>query len=278
MKKRILTLQDISCLGQCSLTVALPIISAAGIETCVLPSAVLSTHTYGFKDFTFRDLTDDIPKIQDHWEKEGITFDALYTGYLGSIDQIEMAKNLKAVLNPGSPSLVDPAMADEGALYSNFDMDFVEAMKSLCYSSELLIPNVTEACFLTGTEYKPNYDKAFIKDLVQKMRDQGAKNIIMTSVTFNDQTTGVLIDEEGDLDYYEHKKYPKGTHGTGDIFASAFTGAYVQGISVRKSAEIAADFVVLCIENSLSDPDHWYGTHFEQKLGDYIQMVQEAMD
>ena len=130
--KRVLTIQDISCVGQCSLTVALPIISACGLETAVLPSAVLSTHTGGFKDFTFRDLTDDLPKILEHWKKENIQFDAFYTGYLGSAKQIAYVRDiLHSVRKKESVNIIDPAMADNGRLYVGFDSAFVEAMKPL---------------------------------------------------------------------------------------------------------------------------------------------------
>lgn len=278
MKKRILTVQDISCLGQCSLTVALPIISAAGIETCAIPSAVLSTHTYRFQGFTFRDLTEDIPAIEAHWRKEGLTFDALYTGYLGNHKQVAYVKSLRDhCLKAGAKAIIDPAMADGGQLYAGFGQDYVEDMKSLCFPSDVLVPNITEACFLTDTPYREDYDEAYILDLAHKMEDLGAKNVILTSVSYAEDKTGVLVDQEGHIDYYEHKRYPKGTHGTGDIYSSAFVGAWLNGIPMLKAAQIAADYVLLCIENSLDDPDHWYGAHFEEKLFDYMQMIRQAL-
>ena len=166
MKKysKILTVQDISCVGQCSLTVALPIISACGIETCVLPSAVLSTHTVGFSGYTFRDLTVDMPLIEAHWKREGIAFDAIYTGYLGSTEQIAFVASLfDGVLAEGGKKVVDPAMADNGKLYPGFDSAFVEAMKGLCAKADYLVPNITEAAFLTGLPYKTEYDRAYIQ-------------------------------------------------------------------------------------------------------------------
>ena len=138
--KRILTVQDISCIGQCSLTVALPLLSACGIETAVLPSAVLSTHTGGFKGYTFRDLTEDMPAITDHWEKEKLYFDAVYTGYLGSARQIAYVRDIaKRLLKPGCPLIVDPAMADNGKLYPGFDSDFVESMKELVFGADYIL-------------------------------------------------------------------------------------------------------------------------------------------
>ncbi|MCR5718106.1 MAG: bifunctional hydroxymethylpyrimidine kinase/phosphomethylpyrimidine kinase, partial [Oscillospiraceae bacterium] len=157
---KLLTIQDISCVGQCSLTAALPILSASGAETCILPSAVLSTHTGGFTGFTFRDLTEDMPSIAAHWKKEGISFDAVYTGYLGSIRQIQIVQDIFAELRrPGAKTFVDPAMADNGVLYSIFDMPYVNAMKPLCFGADVILPNLTEACLLTDMPYRETYDK-----------------------------------------------------------------------------------------------------------------------
>ncbi len=168
--KRVLTIQDISCVGQCSLTVALPVISACGVETCVLPSAILSTHTGGFTGFTFRDLTEDMPAIKAHWLKEGISFDAIYTGYLGSTKQIDYVKDiLFSVGKPQCLRIVDPAMADNGKLYTGFDEVFVEAMKGLCKEADYILPNITESCFLTGIEYRETYDRAYVERHLEKL-------------------------------------------------------------------------------------------------------------
>ncbi len=273
--KKILTIQDISCVGQCSLTVALPILSACGMETCILPSAVLSTHTAGFSGFTFRDLTDDMPAIQAHWQKEGIQFSAIYTGYLGSLKQIGYVKNiLETMGTEDCVRVVDPAMADNGQLYSIFDMDYVEGMKTLCGAADILVPNITEACFLTGVEYKEVYDEAYIATLVEKLLALGAKTVVLTGVSYEAGKTGVLVYENNQCHYYVHNKIAKGCHGTGDIYASAFVGALMNGKTVFDAACIAADYTVKCIENTQGDPDHWYGAKFETALGDLIQMLK----
>ena len=273
--KKILTIQDISCVGQCSLTVALPILSACGMETCILPSAVLSTHTAGFSGFTFRDLTDDMPAIQAHWQKEGIRFSAIYTGYLGSLKQIGYVKNiLETMGTEDCIRVVDPAMADNGQLYSIFDMEYVEGMKVLCSAADILVPNITEACFLTGVEYKEVYDEAYIQTLVEKLLALGAKTVVLTGVSYAAGKTGVLVCENGKTDYYEHDKIAKGCHGTGDVYASAFVGALMNEKTVFGAAKIAADYTVKCIENTQGDPDHWYGAKFETALGDLIQMLK----
>lgn len=265
--RRILTIQDISCVGQCSLTVALPILSACGLETAILPSAVLSTHTAGFSGYTFRDLTDDIPAITEHWEKEKITFDAIYTGYLGSTKQIDYVKAIIAgLLRQGGASFVDPAMADNGKLYPAFDENYVEAMKELCFAADYCLPNITEACFLTGIEYREQYDEKYIAELLGAMKEKGAENVILTGVGYVPDKTGVVVLENGKTDYYEHKKISKGCHGTGDVYASAFVGLFMNGRNACEAARLAADFTVACIENTQDDPQHWYGVKFEPLL------------
>ena len=272
--KKILTIQDISCVGQCSLTVALPILSAAGFETCILPSAVLSTHTAGFTGFTVRDLTDDIPAIAEHWKKEGILFDCIYTGYLGSTRQIDDVKNIIATLAAsGCTSIVDPAMADNGKLYPAFDHEYVQAMKALAFSADIILPNITEACFLTDTEYRDSYDEAWIMELLKKLRDAGAKTIVLTGVSYKPETTGVVVLEGEEPAYYEHRKIAKGCHGTGDVYASAFVGALMHGKSAYDAAALAADYTVRCIEVTQGDPAHWYGVKFELVLPEYIHML-----
>lgn len=274
--KKILTIQDISCVGQCSLTVALPIISACGVETCILPSAVLSTHTGGFSGYTFRDLTEDMPAIGAHWKKEGICFDAIYTGYLGSAKQISYVIDIINTLGAKDcKAIVDPAMADNGKLYYGFDMNFVENMKSLCAKADVLLPNITEACFLTGTEFKTEYDRAYIDLLLQKLTALGAKTIVLTGVSYQEGRTGVVVYENDEYAYYEHHKIANGCHGTGDVYASAFVGSLMRGKSNYDAARIAADYTVKCIENTQGDATHWYGVKFETALEDLLKMIKE---
>ena len=270
--KKVLTIQDISCIGQCSLTVAMPSLSACGMETCILPSAVLSTHTGGFKGYHVRDLTDDIPAIVNHWRSEGIKFDAIYTGYLGSTKQIDYVKDiLNTMGNESCIKIVDPAMADNGSLYYGFDNGYVNAMKVLCKEADILLPNVTEASFLTGTEYRETYDEAYVDELFNKLAELGAKTVVFTGISFKEDKTGVLIYENGEKSYYEHDKISKGCHGTGDIYASAFTGALLNGKSIFDAAKIAADFTVLAIKNTQGDPSHWYGAKFETAIPSLIR-------
>ena len=273
--KKILTIQDISCVGQCSLTVALPILSACGIETCILPSAVLSTHTAGFTGFTFRDLTDDMPAIRQHWMQEGIRFSAIYTGYLGSIKQIGYVADIFAdTAAEGCVKIVDPAMADNGKLYSIFDVDYVEAMKGLCAKADYVVPNITEAAFLTGMDYRTEYDRAYIDALIEKLTALGCKNVILTGVSYAPGRTGIVVFEYGEYAYYEHELLPNSCHGTGDIYASAFVGALVRGKSAYEAAGIAANYTMECIRYTASLDNHWYGAAFEPVLGKLIEALQ----
>ncbi len=272
--KRILTIQDISCLGQCSLTVALPIISACSHETCILPSAVLSTHTGGFSGYTVNDLSEDFPAIKNHWLKEGISFDAIYTGYLGSTKQIDYVSDIfDSLKREDAKIIVDPAMADNGKLYWGFDDEYVKGMRYLCSKADIILPNITEACFLTGTEYKETYDKAYVDELIEKLSGFCKGTIIITGVSYNSDEINVVIAEENKQKVYVHKKISKSFHGTGDIFSSAFVGAYMQDKPMFDAVKIASDYTVECIENTVDDESHWYGTKFETAISSLVRML-----
>ncbi len=272
--KKILTIQDISCVGQCSMTVALPIISACGVETCVLPSAVLSTHTGGFGPTTFRDLTEDMPAIEERWIQAGIQFDAVYTGYLGSAKQIDYVANIFKTVGGKAIKVVDPAMADHGKLYTGFDGAFVETMKTLCCKADYVLPNMTEACLLTGTDFKTQYDRAYVDMLLEKLTALGCKNVIFTGISYEEGKTGIVVLENGVYSYYAHDRLPNSCHGTGDIFASAFVGSLMHGKTACEAAKIAADFALACIRETAKHENHWYGAAFEPVLGQLIQALR----
>lgn len=274
--KRILTVQDISCLGQCSITVALPVLSACGHETCIIPSAVLSTHTGEFKGYTFRDLTEDIPGIRRHWLSEGISFDAIYTGYLGSARQAGYVKEIfHSLLRSGGKIIVDPAMADNGRLYAGFDTEYVEAMRGLCASADVILPNMTEACMLTGIPYRERYDEEYTDGLLHSLSALGMECVVLTGVSYELENTGVLVYDGAEKTYYKHPRIPRMFHGTGDVYASAFVGSWLRGKSIRQAAEIAADFTVAAIEKTLDDTTHWYGVKFELALPELIRKFEE---
>ena len=267
--KRIVTIQDISCVGKCSLTVALPVISAMGIEAAILPTAVLSTHTM-FKNFTFKDLTDQITPITAHWKQENMNFEAIYTGYLGSFEQIDLMKKMFEEFKTDTNLIfVDPAMADNGRLYTGFDEAFAKHMATLCAKADIIVPNVTEASFMIGMEYRESYDEEYIKEMLNKLADLGAKICILTGVSFKEGKTGVMGYDraKNEYHYYEHDKLPVSFHGTGDIFSSTCIGAMANGMNWKDAVAVAADYTAECIRITLEDPDKpWYGVNFEQAI------------
>lgn len=272
---RILTIQDISCVGQCSMTVALPVLSACGQEVCILPSAVLSTHTGGFGNVVFRDLSQDMPAICNHWIEEGITFDAIYTGYLGSVRQIQSVMNLIPRLRADNGILmVDPAMADHGKLYRGLDEDYVRAMGELCACADVLIPNLTEACLLTGSPVKERFGEEEIACLLEQLAEKCQGSVVLTGVGYQPEETGVALWENGEVFHYSHEKVLQNYHGTGDLFAAALVGSFVGGKNLKTAVKIAADFTKQCVQNTYEDPAHWYGVKFETALPALIKMLK----
>ena len=272
---RILTIQDISCLGQCSMTVALPILSACGQETCIIPSAVLSTHTGGFQKPHIRDISMDIPAISAHWQRENVGFDAIYTGYLGTKEQIaDVAQVFDSLLKEGGKIIVDPAMADHGKLYSGFDREYARAMGDLCKKADVILPNLTESCLITDMEYRENYDEAYIAQVLAALHAMGMKKVVLTGVSFCPEETGAMLSDGVATYYYRHPKLARSYHGTGDIYASAFVGAWLGGKSLEEAIGIAADYACECIAATIPDETHWYGTKFESVLYKLIEMLK----
>ncbi len=272
---RLLTIQDISCLGQCSMTVALPILSACGQETCIIPSAVLSTHTGGFVKPHIRDISMDIPAIATHWQREQVAFDAIYTGYLGTTEQInDVAHVFDTMVKPGGKIIVDPAMADHGKLYSGFDMGYAQAMGELCKKADVILPNLTESCLITGCKYKEEYDEAYIADVLSRLHAMGMKSVVLTGVSYQKDETGVVLSDGSSIYYYHHPKLARSFHGTGDIYASAFVGSWIGGKSMEEAIRIAADYACECIRATISDESHWYGTKFESVLYKLIDALK----
>ena len=276
--KRIITIQDISCVGKCSLTVALPIISAAGVETGVLPTAVLSTHTM-FPKFTFCDLTDEIEKISDTYEELGIDFDAIYTGYLGSFRQIELVGDfIDRHKGENTYVVIDPAMADNGKLYKGFTEEFAKNMAGLCAKADLIIPNITEASFMLGIPYVENYDEEYIRNVLKQLSSLGARRSAISGVEFGDGKIGVYVyDKETDSYFsYFNEKLPVSYHGTGDIYASSTVGAIMRGKSPECALKITVDYTLECMKCTLRDENaRFYGVNFEEALQAYIKMLGE---
>lgn len=280
MQKRILAVHDISCVGKCSLTVALPILSAAGFETAVLPTAVLSTHTAGFTGFTCRDLTDDIRPIMDHWEKEGITFDAIYTGYLASFEQIDLVKELiRRFRRENTVVLVDPVMADNGQMYPAFDENFAAGMATLCAESDIVIPNLTEASFMLKSEYRAEgYDEGYIRSVLKSLTDLGPKSAVLTGVTFENGTLGAAAyDAASDkMSFYVNERLEGAYHGTGDVFGSAFLAAYMAKGDLSYAIRVAVDYTLAALRRTKIAGTPWnFGVDFENSTGDLLRLLDK---
>lgn len=270
---KIASLQDISCYGQCSLTVALPVLSALGHETVILPSAILSTHTAGFQGFTCLDLTDELPKILDHWAREHIRFDAVYTGYIGDPRQFDMVLRLKRdFLAPGGKLVVDPAMADNGKLYPALGPAIVEGMRRIVAEADLILPNLTEAAFLLDRPYDPAPAREAAEDTLRALSAMGPAVSVLTGVSPSPGRLGaVAYDRAANAftDYFT-EEVPRHYHGTGDLFSSVFVGDWVRGKGVHASLRDSADFVVAAIKNTIDDPTHPYGVKYEPLLARFF--------
>ena len=259
--KRIITLQDISCVGCCSITVALPVISAMGVECGILPTAVLSTHTM-FKNFTCKDLSDQIAPISQAWKTEQISFDGIYTGYLASAEQCgQICDFFDQFATGDNLVLVDPAMADNGKLYPAFDENFPTAMAKVCAKAEVILPNITEASLLTGMPYRTDYDEAYIREMLERLLELGCKTAVLTGVSFESEKLGVAyLNRDGESFSYFTHRCPQSYHGTGDLYSSVVLGGVMRGLSLASALALAADFVVLCIEaTAASGSSRWYG-------------------
>ena len=273
--KRVLTIQDISCLGKCSLTIALPVISALGSETVILPTAVLSTHTM-FTHFTCKDLSDQIAPIAAHWKEEGVTFDAIYTGYLGTVEQIEQIQELIRVFKGQNTTVViDPVMADNGRLYPAFNMDYVKKNAELCALADIIVPNITEAAFMTGMAYREHHDQGYIRELLARLNELGAGISVLTGVSLAEGKTGVMGYERASGEYYvyQNQRIDAAYHGTGDLFSSTCVGELMKGKDWRDAMRIAADYTAHTIDVTLQNPQKpWYGVDFEATLPKLLTM------
>ena len=275
--KRIVTVQDISCVGKCSLTVALPIISAMGVEAAILPTAVLSTHTAFKEGFTVHDLSGEIAPITAHWKREGFDFDAIYTGYLASFDQIDLVKQMAKDFS-GALLFVDPAMGDNGKLYYGFDEAFAHKMAELCAVADIIVPNMTEASFMLDIPYvAEGYDEAYVKDVLQKLCAMGTKCAVLTGVSLQDGMTGAMgyNSQTGEYFSYYHKRIPVSYHGTGDVFASACVGALMRGKTLPEAIAVAADYTFESIRLTEAEENHnWYGVNFEEAVPMLIERLK----
>lgn len=272
-QKRILAINDISCFGKCSLTVAIPILSAAGLETCPLPTAVLSAHT-AFSGFTFRDLTEDMLPQANHWHEMALSFQGIYSGYLGSIRQVAYVEKIVDMF-PCDFVLVDPVMGDNGKLYAGFDESFAVEMKRLLSRADVAVPNVTEACCLSGVAYEDGiHSKDYLETILHKLTACTKGNLVITGVHTAKDTLGTAVFVNNQLSVIERQKCHVSYSGTGDVFASTLAAAILNGRSLADAAEMASDFVIDCIDATIrTSGDRNYGVNFELCMESLLQKL-----
>lgn len=270
--RRILTIQDISCVGQCSLTVALPVLSACGHETCILPTALLSAHTGGFGKPAVIHFGDMLEPLWRHWQENDIRFDAILVGYLGSSAAVETAgKIMEQLLEEDGVSIVDPAMADHGKRYSGLTEEYAQAMEALCRKADIILPNVTEAAMFSGLPYQEKLTEEYVDSLLKQLNHPC---VVLTGVGYGEGQTGAVLAEGGNIAHYAHPKLGGSYHGTGDLFAACFTGAMMGGKSRFDAVKIASDFVCDCIAATAENPAHWYGVKFEEALPELMRKLK----
>ena len=267
--KKIVTVQDISCVGRCSLTVALPIISAMGVEACPLPTALLSTHTL-YREPYIRDLTDSLSEITGHWKKIGARFDGIYTGYLGSMRQLDIISAFIDEFRGDGFVFIDPVMGDHGKLYSGFTPEYVRRMAQFCGKGDIIVPNLTEACLMLGREYiGHSYTKDDLKEILRNLTGLGASKAILTGVSMESGRLGAAAYDSDSGEYYlcMGDRVEGSFHGTGDIFASVCVGALARGRSLGQAVESAVSFTCECIKVTVNDSaDRRSGVNFEKVL------------
>lgn len=267
--KRIASIQDISCIGRCSLTVALPVLSAMGVECGIMPTAVLSTHTM-FPDFTCADLSDELLPIARHWKSQQVHFDAVYTGYLASAEQVATVLEVIDTLTEENTLVyVDPAMADHGKLYPAFGPEFPAEMAKVVARADITVPNITEACMMTGREFREEYDEAYIHDLLKAVAALGAKKVVLTGVSFDKDLLGCMAYDSatGEFFSYYNRREPASYHGTGDLFSSVVLGGLMRDLSLEDSLKLAVDYTQETIHVTRTSPNSvWYGVEFERTI------------
>lgn len=279
-QKRIITIQDISCLGRCSITVALPVLSCAGIETTILPTAILSTHTGGFAGFTCTDLEKDILPIVNHWlTLDDVHFDNIYTGYLATKEQVDLIKKVFYLIKSkhNISIMVDPAMADNGKMYSAFDDSFALKMKELCEEADIIVPNLTEACKMLGIEYKSGVTtKEYIENILLELYELGIKKVVLTSVCLEEGKIGTACLEEGKIEYYFKDHIPGYYHGSGDIYSSSLLAAILNGNSLIEAVKVATEYTYACILRTKEEGTPVrYGVNFECEIPTFLKLLKK---
>lgn len=278
---RILAIHDLSGVGKCSLTVALPILSAMGAEVAAMPTAVLSTHTGQIIGYTYRDLTEDMLPMAKHWQSLGLSFQAIYTGWLGSSEQNEIVSTIFDMFeSPAMLRLVDPVMGDHGRLYSTYTPDRVQGMAQLCRKADVITPNLTEACFLLGRPYHEGImSAAEAQALCADLTVLGPQKIVVTGISTSDSTAGSASWDAGSgaFGLHEMPRLPGVWHGTGDIFGSVLLGGLLLGMGLGDAAGLAVSFTQGCIARTYAlGTDARFGVDFERGLPGLLDTLRQG--
>ena len=280
MNKKTAAIHDLSGVGRCSLTVIMPVLSVMGIEVCPVPTAILSTHTGGFGEVEMRDLTDYIIPALNHYKRLGMKFDCVYSGFLADPEQVDHCLEFFRAF-PDSFKVVDPVMADNGKLYPAFDEAYAKENAKLCAKADLIVPNLTEASFLTGMPYQTKYDRQYILDMLEALAKLGPKYVALTGVSFEEGKIGVmgLDTETGEYFEYYTDHVPVSYHGTGDIFSSVVVGALTRGLRLKEAFRIACDYTKDTIAYTFRTKGaNTYGVDFEVTLPELIKQMENGTD
>lgn len=278
---RVAAIHDLSGFGRCSLTVALPILSAMGVQCCPLPTAFLSTHTGGFTGFTFLDMTEELPKVAEHWRSLDLRFQAIYSGFLGSERQIGMVADfIQTFRDPDTLVVVDPVMGDDGKPYQTYTPAMCAGMARLAELADVITPNLTEAAFLLNRDYgdlleggRALHDEAALRRLTEELSLGGKRSVALTGAALSPGQTGAMCFDArtGRAEAVQTEFVAHPLHGTGDVFASVLTGGLLRGDSLRDAAALAVEFIHACavrtVEQGLSLQE---GVDFEPLLGKLI--------
>lgn len=269
---RVAAIHDMSGFGRCSLTVAIPILSAMGVQCCPLPTAFLSTHTGGFEGFTFLDMTDEMPKVADHWASLGLTFQAIYSGFLGSARQIGIVEDfIRRFRRPDTVVVIDLVMGDYGRVYQTYTAAMCDGMARLAELADVITPNLTEAALLLGQPYDAlPAGEAGLRQITERLSLEGRRSVVLTGASLAPGQTGAVCYDArtGRTQVVQTAYIAHEFHGTGDVFASVLTGALVRGSALADAAGQAAEFVRACAQRTAAENlPMREGVDFEPLLG-----------
>lgn len=269
---RVAAIHDLSGFGRCSLTVALPILSAMGVQCCPLPTAFLSTHTGGFEGFTFLDMTDEMPKVAAHWKTLDLGFQAIYSGFLGSERQIGIVENfIRDFRRENTVVVVDPVMGDHGAVYQTYTPAMCTGTARLAEMADVITPNLTEAALLLGVRYDElPTGEAGCREIVERLSLDGRRSVVLTGAVTAPELTGAACFDavSGRTDLIQTQRVPREFHGTGDVFASVLTGALVREETLPEAVRQAVEFVRACAQaTARAGLPMREGVEFEPLLG-----------